>query len=100
MAGGATAGAVIDPSEVARTYVTSNPLDPIHLDGEVGMGARAPQTVVLQLVPDYEYRYVYINGQPVLVHPPDRLRRSLRNRRAGTSFGELESGPGARTENG
>lgn len=69
---GATAGAVIDPPEVARTYVTSNPLDPIYLDGEVVIGAGVPETVVLQPVPDYEYQYVYINGQPVLVDPRTR----------------------------
>jgi uncharacterized protein YraI len=69
---GATAGVVIDPPEVARTYVTSNPLDPIYLDGEVVIGAGVPETVVLQPVPDYEYQYVYINGQPVLVDPRTR----------------------------
>ena len=69
---GATAGAVIDPPEIARTYVTSNPLDPIYLDGEVVIGAGVPEAVVLQPVPDYEYQYVYINGQPFLVDPRTR----------------------------
>ena len=69
---GATAGAVIDPPEVARTYVTSNPLDPVYLDGEVVIGAGVPENVTLQAIPDYEYQYVYINGQPVLVDPGTR----------------------------
>jgi uncharacterized protein YraI len=69
---GATAGAVIDPPEVARTYVTSNPIDPVYLDGEVVIGAGVPDTVTLQAIPDYEYQYVYINGQPVLVDPGTR----------------------------
>jgi uncharacterized protein YraI len=69
---GATAGALIDPPEVARTYVTSNPLDPVYLDGEVVIGAGVPDTVTLQAIPDYEYQYVYINGQPVLVDPDTR----------------------------
>ena len=69
---GATAGAVIDPPEVARTYVTSNPIDPVYLDGEVVIGAGVPDTVTLQAIPDYEYQYVYINGQPVLVDPRTR----------------------------
>jgi hypothetical protein len=70
--GGATAGAIIDPPEVARTYVISNPLDPIYLDGEVVIGAGVPETVTLQAIPDYDYQYVYINGQPVLVDPTTR----------------------------
>jgi uncharacterized protein YraI len=70
--GGATAGAIIDPPEVARTYVISNPLDPIYLDGEVVIGAGVPETVTLQAIPDYDYQYVYINGQPVLVDPTSR----------------------------
>ncbi|SFV38774.1 Uncharacterized conserved protein YraI [Devosia crocina] len=69
---GATAGAVIDPPEVARTYVTSNPVDQVYLDGEVVIGAGVPETVTLQTIPDYNYRYVYINGQPVLVDPSSR----------------------------
>ncbi len=69
---GATAGAVIDPPEVARTYVTANPVDTIYLDGEVVIGAGVPDTVTLQAIPDYDYQYVYINGQPVLVDPGTR----------------------------
>lgn len=69
---GATAGAVIDPPEVARTYVTSNPVDQVYLDGEVVIGAGVPDTVTLQTIPDYDYQYVYINGQPVLVDPSSR----------------------------
>lgn len=69
---GATAGAVIDPPEAARTYVTSNPLDPIYLDGEVVVGAQVPDTVTIQTIPDYEYGHAYINGVPVLISPTDR----------------------------
>ncbi|MFD2646847.1 DUF1236 domain-containing protein [Devosia albogilva] len=69
---GATAGAVIDPPEVARTYVTANPVDTVYLDGEVVIGAGVPDTVTLQAIPDYDYQYVYINGQPVLVDPGTR----------------------------
>ena len=35
-------------------------------------GAGLPETVVLREIPDYEYRYVYVNGQPVLVEPSSR----------------------------
>ena len=36
------------------------------------MGASLPETVELREIPDYEYRYVYVNGQPVLVEPSSR----------------------------
>lgn len=71
VAGGA-AGTVIDPPERVRTYVTSNQVEPVYLDGEVVVGAGLPETVVLRDIPDYEYRYVYVNGQPVLVEPGTR----------------------------
>ena len=65
-----TAG--IDPPERVRTYVTSNRVEPVYLDGDVVVGADLPETVVLRDIPDYEYRYVYVNGQPVLVEPSSR----------------------------
>ena len=71
VAGGA-AGTVIDPPEKVRTYVTSNRVEPVYLDGEVVVGAGLPETVELREIPDYEYRYVYVNGQPVLVEPGTR----------------------------
>ena len=30
------------------------------------------ETVEIREIPDYEYRYVYVNGQPVLVEPESR----------------------------
>lgn len=70
--GGAAAGTVIDPPERVRTYVTSNQIDPVYLDGEVVVGAGLPETVTLREIPDYEYRYVYVNNQQVLVEPGSR----------------------------
>lgn len=69
---GASAGIVVDPPETARTYVTSNPMEPVYLEGEVVVGAQVPDTVVVQPIPEYEYEYVYINGQPVLIEPGSR----------------------------
>lgn len=69
---GAAAGAAIEPPAQVRTYVTSNLGDPVYLDGEVVVGASVPETVELRTIPDYEYRYVYVNGVPVLVEPNDR----------------------------
>jgi uncharacterized protein DUF1236 len=69
---GGVAGAVLDPPQQVRTYVTSNPVDPVYLQGEVVLGAGLPETVQLRPVPDYNYRYVIVNGQPVLVDPATR----------------------------
>lgn len=68
-AGGAT-GSVIDPG--VRTYVRSNQVEPVYLEGEVVVGAGLPETVELHTIPDHEYRYVNVNGQLVLVEPADR----------------------------
>jgi hypothetical protein len=69
---GGVAGAALGPPQQVRTYVTSNPVDPIYLEGEVVVGAGLPETVQLRPVPDYNYRYVYVNRQPVLVDPTSR----------------------------
>jgi uncharacterized protein YraI len=59
------------PAEV-RTYIGANRLDPVYLEGEVVTGAALPDTVELRKIPDYKYRYVYVNGQPALVDPATR----------------------------
>jgi uncharacterized protein YraI len=69
---GSAAGAAIDPPQEVRTYVTANPPQPVYLEGEVVVGAGVPESVELMPVPDYGYKYVYVNGQPVLVDPESR----------------------------
>ena len=69
---GMTAAAAVTPTERVVTYVRSNPLDPIYLDGEVVLGAGIPATVNLSEVPDSQYYYGYINGLPVLVEREQR----------------------------
>ncbi|TIW41742.1 MAG: DUF1236 domain-containing protein, partial [Mesorhizobium sp.] len=59
------------PAEV-RTYIETNRVDPVYLEGEVVTGATLPDTVELREIPDYDYRYVYVNGQPALVDPGTR----------------------------
>jgi uncharacterized protein YraI len=59
------------PAEVG-TYVTAHRVDPVYLDGEVVTGATLPDTVELREIPDYRYRYVYVNNQPALVDPGTR----------------------------
>lgn len=74
-AAGAVAGGVADaiaPPEEVVTYVEQNRIDPVYLEGEVVVGAGLPETVEIREIPDYEYRYVYVNGQPVLVEPESR----------------------------
>jgi uncharacterized protein YraI len=71
-AAGATAGAIINPPPEVRTYVTAHSVEPVYLDGEVVVGATLPQAVALQTIPNYQYSYVYLNGQPVLVDPGTR----------------------------
>jgi uncharacterized protein YraI len=69
---GGVAGQAIDPPARVRTYVRSNEIEPVYLDGEVVVGAGLPETVELREIPDYEYRYAYVNSQRVLVEPGTR----------------------------
>ncbi len=71
-AAGLAAGAIIDPPETAVSYVRSNKVEPVYLEGEAVVGATLPETVELREIPDYEYRYIYVNGQPVLVETGTR----------------------------
>ena len=66
---GAALGTAVDPPQQVQTYVVENRAEPVYLDGEVVVGAGVPDTVTLQPIPDYQYRYVYVNQQPVLVDP-------------------------------
>lgn len=59
------------PVEV-RTYIESHRLEPVYLDGEVVSGAVVPDDIDLREIPDYDYRYVYVNGQPALIDPATR----------------------------
>ena len=63
---------VIDPPERVRTYVSANAVEPVYLDGDFVVGSDLPRTVTLREIPDYEYRYVYVNDRPVLVEPGTR----------------------------
>jgi uncharacterized protein YraI len=69
---GAAIGGAVNPPEQVQTYVTRHPGEPVLLEGEVVVGATLPESVELRPVPDYEYRYVYVNRQPVLVEPRTR----------------------------
>jgi outer membrane lipoprotein SlyB len=75
---GGLAGAVTgDVAEDAmtpetRTYVLENRVQSVPVDGQLVIGTELPQTVDIQQIPNSEYRYVYVNEQPVIVDPGSR----------------------------
>ena len=69
---GGTTGTVLDPPARVRTYVSSNRMRPIYLQDNVVVGSSLPDTVELREIPDYDYRYVYVNNRPMLVEPGSR----------------------------
>lgn len=65
---GATgAVAAVEPSEETVTYIQSNPVETVWLDGEVVVGAGIPAEVVTYETPQSELRYLNVNGQTVAV---------------------------------
>jgi outer membrane lipoprotein SlyB len=75
---GGIAGAVVgDVSEDAltpetRTYVMEHKTESVVLDGGPTVGAVIPETAPVQVVPNTQYQYVYVNDRPVLVEPGSR----------------------------
>lgn len=55
-----------------RTYVLQNRVQSVPVQGEVVVGATLPETVQVQPIPNSQYRYVYVNDQPVIVEPQTR----------------------------
>jgi uncharacterized protein YraI len=72
MVAGGTTGAVLDPPYRVRSYVRTHRVEPLYLNERVAIGSTLPETVELRPIPDYEYRYVYLNDRPVLVEPQTR----------------------------
>lgn len=66
---GLAAGAVVDPPGEVKTYVTTNKVEPVYLEGEVILGSTLPQNVKVYEVPNYPNRYAYVNGRTVMVEP-------------------------------
>lgn len=71
--GGAAGSLAAEPATETVTYVESNPVETVYLDGEVAVGAGVPQTVTTYEIPNAEYRYVMINDQTVLVDPSTNM---------------------------
>ncbi|ENN87899.1 hypothetical protein RHSP_48953 [Rhizobium freirei PRF 81] len=59
----------ITPPDEVRDYIDDNPVDTVQLSGNVVVGSTLPQSVVVHRIPDYQYSYVEVNHQPVLVDP-------------------------------
>ena len=74
---GAIAGAEAVPEQTV-TYVTANPVQTVYVDGEVVVGAGIPTGVELAAIPDSDYQYVYLNGNPVLVDSDRTIVRVIR----------------------
>ncbi|MFX0546262.1 DUF1236 domain-containing protein [Roseovarius sp. S1116L3] len=72
VAAGGAAGTVATPPESVTTYVVSNEVEPVYLDGEVVVGSGLPETVEISKIPDSEFGYVYVNGVRAVVDPADR----------------------------
>jgi uncharacterized protein YraI len=69
---GGTAGTVLDPPTRVRTYVSAHRMRPVYLQDDIAVGSSLPDTVELREIPDYQYRYVYVNDRPMLVEPGSR----------------------------
>lgn len=69
--GGGDVVAITPPSEV-QTYITDNPVDTVQLRGDVVVGAALPESVTVHRIPGYQYNYVEVNRQPVLIDPDTR----------------------------
>ena len=63
---------VVTPPPTVGTYVVSNPVAPVYLNGEVVEGVGLPEDVALTPVPGFDYQYAYVNNVPVLVEPSTR----------------------------
>ncbi|WP_412063795.1 DUF1236 domain-containing protein [Rhizobium sp. SYY.PMSO] len=62
----------VTPPEEIRTYIDDNPVDAVQLNGDVVVGAQVPQSVEVHRIPNYQYSYVEVNQQPVLIDPGTR----------------------------
>jgi hypothetical protein len=69
---GATGGNAATPDREVVTYVQTNPVAPVIIDGQVAAGYVVPETVVLTPVPETEYAYVYTDSNPIIVDAQTR----------------------------
>jgi uncharacterized protein YraI len=75
VAAGAAVGMIAGnatPDETTVTYIQTNPVETVYLNGEVVTGAGIPEGVDIYEVPDSDYAYAYVNDEPVVVNPDNR----------------------------
>jgi hypothetical protein len=60
------------PPRLVRTYITTNPLETVWLEGSLMVGAGLPDNIQTIPVPGSRYDYAYVNDYPVLVDPGTR----------------------------
>ena len=59
--------------EQTVTYVESNPVDPIVVEGDLAVGATIPADAELRPIPDNpRFSYVYVDNRPAIVDPGSR----------------------------
>lgn len=70
---GGAAGASAEPDPAVRTYITTQTVEPVTLEGDLVIGAGVPDVVPLYEVSEYpDYRHARINGRDVLIDPETR----------------------------
>ncbi len=60
------------PPRLVRTYIATNPLETVWLEGSLMVGAGLPDNIQTIPVPGSRYDYAYVNDYPVLVDPGTR----------------------------
>lgn len=66
---------IVTPEQqtVVKEYVHKHKIASVNVLGlELGVGSEVPDTVVLQEVPDVQYRYAVVNDHTVLIDPGTR----------------------------
>jgi uncharacterized protein YraI len=62
----------VAPNGEVRTYIETHGVEPVYIEEPIAVGEVLPETVEIYSVPDYDYRYVYVNDRRVLVEPDTR----------------------------
>jgi len=62
----------VTPEAAIVEYVRATPVAPVHVTGEIVVGAILPAELVLYEVPSSSYQYAVVNAATVLVEPATR----------------------------
>jgi hypothetical protein len=63
---------IASPPPNVVSYVTTQAIQPVIVNGEVMIGAALPPAVPVYSIPASPYMYSYVNGQRILVEPTGR----------------------------